>query len=247
MATRRAWTREELILAMNLYLRLPFGRMHRGAPEVIELAGIIGRTPSAVAMRLGNFAALDESLDRRGMPNVGADARAIWREFEADRETLAFEGERLLHERRQPSLLDEVALDGVAGIDRDALVRVRVNQAQFRRMILARFDSTCAVTGLRIPELLVASHIIPWAESVEHRLDPGNGLCLNALHDRAFERGLIVIDDDLRIRASDRLRRGDTSEPVRDLLLRYDGAPLRLGDSRPSAALLARHRARFAA
>ena len=253
MATRTSWTRDELVLALNLYLRLPFGRMHQSNPEVVALAALIGRTPGSVAMRLGNFAALDPALDRRGMANASAGARTIWDEWGANPDAVAEESERILRERRQPSLLDAVEREIEEpralpeGIERAALVSVRVNQAFFRRLILARYDATCVVTGLRVPELLVAAHIVPWAEAPEHRMDPRNGLCLNGLHDRAFERGLIVVDNDLRVRVSPRLNES-APQPVRDLLLRYDGVPLTLtGDTRPSREFLARHRARFAA
>jgi len=64
---RRNWTREELILALNLYLKLPFGKMHSRTPEVIHLAKIIDRTPSSIAMRLVNFASVDPYHQNRGM------------------------------------------------------------------------------------------------------------------------------------------------------------------------------------
>ena len=59
MRSKKLWTREELILAFNLYLKLPFGKMHKRTPEIIELANLLGRTPSSIGMRLGNFASVD--------------------------------------------------------------------------------------------------------------------------------------------------------------------------------------------
>lgn len=61
------WTREELILAINLYCKTPFGKMHKTNPAVIELAALIGRTPSSVGLKLGNFASFDPSLKARGI------------------------------------------------------------------------------------------------------------------------------------------------------------------------------------
>ncbi|MCG3171790.1 MAG: hypothetical protein CALGDGBN_03488 [Pseudomonadales bacterium] len=52
------WSREQLKLAFHLYCQLPFGRLHSGNPEIIELAAVIGRTPGALAMKLVNFASL---------------------------------------------------------------------------------------------------------------------------------------------------------------------------------------------
>jgi putative restriction endonuclease len=64
---RRDWTREELIVAFNLYCKIPFGRIHIRNPLIIELAKSIGRTPSAVSWKLANFARLDPALKKRNI------------------------------------------------------------------------------------------------------------------------------------------------------------------------------------
>ena len=76
----------------------------------------------------------------------------------------------------------------------------------FRAAVMTSYDCRCAISGLAVPELLVASHIIPWSDSVERRADPTNGLCLNALFDRAFDRGLITFDAELRVVVARRLK-----------------------------------------
>jgi putative restriction endonuclease len=64
-------------------------------------------------------------------------------------------------------------------------------------MILSNYEGHCAITGINIPELLVAGHIIPWAESSpQQKLNPENGICLSALYDKAFDKGLITISPD---------------------------------------------------
>lgn len=244
MPAGQAWDRDELLLVLNLYHRLPFGRLHQSNPEVIALAHLIGRTPGAVALRLANFAHLDPSLARAGMSQVSEGARRVWDEWASDPESVSFESERLLAARGQPSLIEDAERPEMEGIDRDALVRARVNQAVFRRLILTRYDGRCAITGLNLPELNVAAHIVPWAEDKRSRLDPSNGLCLNALHDRAFERGLIVVDDSYTLRVAPLLRRDDPV--VQDWLVRFDGTPLRFpSDSPPGMGYLRRHRSRF--
>jgi predicted restriction endonuclease len=94
-----------------------------------------------------------------------------------------------------------------------------------------------------VRELLVASHIVPWAEDESNRLNPKNGLCLNALHDRAFDRHLMWVDGDLSIHFSPRLRESarEDGESLR-WLLRYEGARLQIsGGFEPDARLLGQH------
>src|SRR5271155_4057311 len=96
---RRDWTRKELIVAFNLYCKIPFGRIHTHNPAVIDLAKAIGRTPSAVSWKLANFARLDPALRKRNIVGATHGAHAeveVWNEFRNDWEGLAFESERLL-------------------------------------------------------------------------------------------------------------------------------------------------------
>ena len=98
---RRDWTRDELIVAFNLYCKIPFGRIHIRNPLLIELAKAVGRTPSAVSWKLANFARLDPALQKRNIAGATHGARAeveIWNEFSNDWDRLAFESERLLEQ-----------------------------------------------------------------------------------------------------------------------------------------------------
>ena len=88
----------------------------------------------------------------------------------------------------------------------EAKGKSRRHQTFFRNTVLASYDNRCALTGLAIPKLLIASHIIPWNENEERRADPTNGLCLNSLHDRAFDRHLITFDEDFRLVVSNALK-----------------------------------------
>lgn len=103
----KLWTREELILAFNLYCKLPFGRLHKGNPEIIDLANLIGRTPSSVAFKLVNFASFDPNLKARGIKGASnaskLDAK-IWNEFYNDWDALAYESELLLWKKKEEVL-----------------------------------------------------------------------------------------------------------------------------------------------
>ncbi|WP_026880549.1 hypothetical protein [Hymenobacter norwichensis] len=81
---QRLWTRDELLLTINLSCKTPFGQIHKGNPAIIQLAGLLNRTLSSVTYKLVNFASLDPNLDRVGMANVSHLDRQVWREFYAD-------------------------------------------------------------------------------------------------------------------------------------------------------------------
>jgi len=228
----RGWTREELIVAFNLYCKIPFGRIHLRNPLVIELARAIGRTPSAVSWKLANFARLDPALQKRNIAGAAHGAKAeieIWDEFRSDWERLAFESERLLAQiTGRVEEFEGEAKSFPEGKTREAIIRTRVNQSFFRAAVLAAYGSKCCVTGCAIPELLNASHIVPWAVDVKNRTNPRNGLCLNALHDRAFDCGLLTVTSELKVKISPKARRKSSDVGTRDLLLRYEDAPISL-------------------
>lgn len=227
---RRDWTREELIVAFNLCCKISFGKIHRGNPQIIELARAIGRSPSAVSWKLANFARLDPTLQERNIAGASHGAKAdieIWEEFKSDWEKRVFESERLLIELT--GRVKELDYDGTVfpeGRTREAIVRTRVNQGFFRAAVLAAYGSTCCITGCSIPELLNASHIRPWATDVKNRTNPRNGLCLNVLHDRAFDCGLLTVTPDLRVMISPKAKRKSSDLGTQELLLRYEGAPV---------------------
>ena len=70
---------------------------------------------------------------------------------------------------------------------------------------MATYQNRCCITGNPVPELLRASHIIPWSQSEELRLKPTNGLCLSATFDSAFDRGLITFDENYQLLIGSRI------------------------------------------
>ena len=239
---RRNWTREELILAINLYCKTPFGRIHNRNPEIIKLAKLIERTPSSVSYKLANFASIDPSLQRKGASNVSKLDIEVWNEFFNDWEKLAFESELLLAKYDNNGLTTDIEILPLEGYDRESIVKIRVNQAFFRKTVLASYNFKCCITGLSLTELLVASHIIPWSKDEKNRLNPRNGLCLNALHDKAFDKGLISISEKFRIIVSRKLKDSEKF-PEKELINKYDDQPISL-PSRflPDSEFLSYHR-----
>jgi len=255
---RRAWTRDELLVAFGLYCRTPFGRLHRNNPDIIALAGALSRTPSSLAMKLCNFASLDplhQARDVSGLSNASAADRTVFAEFDEDWEGLAAESEEARQRLGLRATADaeeaeeaEEAAEAIAhsGPTEDQrVVRTRRAQGLFRAAVLASYDYTCAISGISVPALVQASHIIPWSVSEGRRLDPRNGIALSTLHDRAFDRGLITLDEDLRVVISGRLRTGNPSPIHREALLAIEGRPIRLPTRyRPDAEAMAYHRER---
>ncbi|MGV3530576.1 MAG: HNH endonuclease [Flavisolibacter sp.] len=221
-AGQRLWTEDELILAINLYAKLPFGKMHSRNPQVVELAHLIGRTPGSVAFKLVNFASLDPELQKRGIKGAANTAildREVWNRFYKNWDSAFEESEKLLAEKKNKTveeLYESERMDDEPGLEKERLVNTRVNQYRFRMLVLANYDSTCCITGIRQPELLIASHITSWSKFENNRLNPRNGLCLNALHDKAFDAGLLTIDaNDFTIKISSLLL--NKNGPVADM------------------------------
>src|SRR5256714_7111883 len=99
MPTGEKWTREEHILAFNLYSQIPFGTIHIRNPKIQELAKLLGRSVGAVSRKLANFARLDPFLQQRGikgLPHGAKGEEEVWNEFAQHPETLAFESQKLL-------------------------------------------------------------------------------------------------------------------------------------------------------
>lgn len=247
--SRRPWSRNEHVLAFNLYCKIPFGTIHMRNPRIIELAGLIGRSIGAVSYKLANFARLDPAQQARGVNGLQHGAKGeidTWNEFIADPEALVYESERLLSELSGETLEDFADIAAVdfqrEGLEREGLARLRVNQSFFRKAVLAAYDFRCCVTGISVPELLVASHILPWSSDIPNRLNPSNGLCLNALHDRAFDRGLMTVTGSGIVRFHKSLRSHLSDDNHLTWLLSFEGKRIRMPSRfRPSPAFLNQH------
>ena len=254
-ASRRPWSREDLLLVLNLYSQISFGRQHQRAPEVVSLANAIGRASSAVAMKLNNFTSLDpEERARgvRGLEGASQGDRTIWTEFQERQEELAAESEQLWSVRvaskpagrRTPAA---VVADFQGATEVTRSVTVRLAQGFFRKAVRAAYGHKCCVSGIDVPGLLIASHIVPWAEDEVNRARPTNGLLLSSLHDAAFDKHLITFDEQLRLVVGKGLRDHFTNSVVKEAFAKFEGLPLRLPDRHaPNPSLMERHRVRFA-
>lgn len=91
---RDNWTREQEIIVFNLYCKIPFQRSSKNHPDVIRIANLIKRSPSAVNMKIGNFGSFDETLKSKGivgLTNASKLDKQIWDEFNNKWDLLSYE------------------------------------------------------------------------------------------------------------------------------------------------------------
>lgn len=226
------WTKDETLLALALYCRIPFGKIHKQNPQIIELAKLLGRTPAAVSMKMGNFGRFDTELAEKGITGLShgsAMDKLVWNEYHLNMQELSDAVNKI------PYMQDFMNADDSdtklpTGMTKKTTTEVRVNQGFFRKAVLSAYDSKCCITGLNIPSLLIASHIKPWAESdpKTERTNPCNGLSLNPLHHEAFDNGVFTIDTDYRIIVSKTAKEHYTSDVFFDFFEKHEGKTITL-------------------
>ena len=100
------------------------------------------------------------------------------------------------------------------------------------------------MSGINTLTLLIASHIMPWSHNTQQRLNPRNGLCLSALHDKAYDAGLITVTPDFMIHVSKQLKYQEHSSLGQDYLLALEGLSINLPKKfQPEPEFLASHQA----
>jgi hypothetical protein len=260
MPSGKKWTRDELLVALNLYHKLTFGQFHSRQPTVVSLALKLGRTAGSLAMKLSNLASFDPALKLRGitgLPGASALDRTVWEEFHANLdETVPASEEalRALFNAGEDSEVEVLPKEGIrvrkrppsGPTETTANVKLRRGQEYFRDAVLNNFGGCCGITGLAVRELLIASHILPWGMHPQERLNVRNGLCLSRLHDAAFDRYLLGFDDNLRLLLSPRLKAELPQKTVAENFGAYAGEALQLPNdaAAPELAFLAVHRER---
>ena len=252
MAVTKRWTPEQLQVALNLYCQIPFGKLDSRNPKIIDWAKRIGRTPGALAMKLGNLASLDPGITdtgRSGLSNASTLDREMWKEMQDDWDAFVENSEKVMQSLSgnspAPDPVPKTDPDDYHGETRLVPTRVRIGQAFFRQSVISAYDEKCCITGLSIPKLLIASHIIPWRDDESNRLNPRNGLALSMLHDKAFDAGMITITENMTVLVSrTEAKKGD---PFFNKTIRsFDGTKITLpGKFRPDPEFLAYHRERI--
>jgi putative restriction endonuclease len=254
------WTRAHSLIALNLYGKLPFGKFDHSNRIIIDVASRMGRSPSSLAMKLSNLASLDpvqRAGGIKGLSGASKQDRDMWNEFHSHLESLAPESEQLLHDLftadndREIDFLerDQIRIEPSTKppsgrTETTASVRVRRGQQFFRQTVLNSYGVRCCISGINVPRLLVASHIKPWRDFPEERLDPRNGLCLSSLHDAAFDAGLIALDENFGVVLSTKLKRFFPSSALEQNFAQFEGRPIRLPEklAEPDPSFVGFHR-----
>ncbi|RDU23231.1 HNH endonuclease [Anaerosacchariphilus polymeriproducens] len=236
---REKWTREETILAFDLYCKTPFSKIAKTNKDIIELANLIGRTPSSVGLKMANLAHFDPTLiarDVKGMANGSKLDKEIFDEFSNDWEELSYQAQIILAKYNKvsiESLNPQLGIEMIpAGEYREIETKARIGQYFFRTSVLMAYGNQCCITGIRKPELLIASHIKPWSvsDSKAERTNPRNGLSLNALHDKAFDKGLITLDSEYRLIMSSKIKDVEMDENTKSWFYSYEHEKIILPD-----------------
>jgi putative restriction endonuclease len=235
---RDNWNKQQLIVALNIYWKIPYNKISGSSnSEIKEIAPIIGRTPAALAYKLMNFTSLDperKGIGNKGKTGAGSTDKEIWNEYFGKWEKLALDSSTILSTiQNKPieEMLDlETELKFTEGREKERIVKTRVNQSDFRQRILASYNEKCSITGISITSLLVASHIIPWSKNIQERLNPKNGICLNNIHDKAFDKGLITITTDFKVKLSDAILQKRKDYNIQKYFIEYENQPIILPD-----------------
>jgi len=215
-------------MALNVYCKIPFKDVKERHPLIQKYAPLIGRSPVALKMKVGNFGRFDPVLRSKGIVGLShgsKDEELIWNEFWGEPEKLAFESERLFAERAKMKIeqFAEIDSEGLPiGKERDAIIHQRVNQGFFREMILCAYLNRCCVTGISNSSLLEACHIVSWSDDELNRMNPTNGLCMNPLFHRAYDKYLMAITPDYEICISEKMLNG-AQEGILNYLMNLRG------------------------
>lgn len=226
------WSKEETIVAFSVYCKIPFKNSSKTHPMIIEYAKLIGRSPSALNMKIGNFGRLDPELKEQGIIGLSHGSKLeeeVWNEFNNNWDALSFESEKIIAKLQGITIEQAIRNNFPEGKEIERTIKTRINQTFFRSSVLSAYNSTCCITSIDIPDLLIASHIIPWRENRE-RTNPKNGLCLNALHDKAFDRGLFSIKENYQIIVSKYLLDFEKNDSIQKYFLSFNNKKINLPD-----------------
>lgn len=197
-----------------------------------------------MSRKIGNLGYCDDSLKAQGISGLANGAKVdklVWEHYVGSKRG-ELPLEPLLEDAAHIARARDISIDflfeansasvpvntpgNLVGDERLVLRKERVYQNFFRNMVLAGYDGRCAISGLRLPMLIDAAHIVPWATRKEVRLLPSNGIALNPLLHRAYDAHLLDVDGKRRVHVSRALRRAAADTRMESFFDTIDGAML---------------------
>ena len=200
-------------------------------------------------MKLTNIASIDPvitSSGRKGLQGASKNDRLMWHEMQSNWDNFVINSEKAVIEVKleyQPdkNIEPQIEFEDYTGNTKITPINARLGQNFFRKSVLSAYNEKCCITGLSVPKLLVASHIVPWSIDISNRLNPRNGLLLSMLHDKAFDLGLITINEDMTVRVSQ--KETINNDFYLSAIQSYDGKPIYLPEKfQPLEEFLSYHR-----
>lgn len=209
-------------------VKVEVAKMRRSQPNIFDYG-----KPSQRSYPLNNFC------------SAALNSLIAYAQYEQDVEL----ADGIVAEEKNPKTISKKLLTHFditkEGEDVVSRTKRRKGQEYFRHMILLNYGGRCALTGIDIPQLLLASHIKPWKISTPlQKLNPENGICLSALYDKAFDKGLITISpDDYSVQVSSALREYETRDYYDKHFGNLPGRKITLPiEHKPNKDFLAYHR-----
>lgn len=197
---RNNWTYNEVLLALYAYCQIPFNKASNTNPWIVKIANIIGRTPAAVKMKIGNLGNFDPFLRAKGITGLTSTSKTdetVWNDYFGKWDKLVIDAETIIA-KIDPSLSNEI-FSVPKNTEAYYTVKRRLTQSFFRLSVLNSYNGRCCVTGISDTRLLEACHIKSWSEDERLRTDPSNGICLNNLLHSAYDNLLMSITTDFKV------------------------------------------------
>ena len=242
------WTREQIIVALNVYCKIPFKNSSARHPLIQEYAKLLGRTPAALNLKIGNLGSFDPVLKSKGIVGLGHTSKMdelVWNEFFENPEKLAYESEKIIADLRHQTPEESTAIDLSdlpEGAERTVITRQRINQQFFHNAVLCSYENRCCITGISHHRLIEACHISSWRDDVKNRTNPKNGLCMNPFFHRAFDGFLFTVTPDYKIEISEQMMESADDNSFHDYLVSINGTNIIMPEKfSPDANLLAIH------
>lgn len=250
------FTEDESLLALELYMTIPRKDIRRDNPEIVDLSRFLtsagyARSPGSIKAKIENFKAFDPMYPGVSLGHTANIDRVVWENHFATGFTELAEAAEMARERLSQGIPTAdngtVEMPAIGGKTSIREVKVRVNQNIFRARVLTAYDFRCCITGMQTPGLIEACHIKDWKRCPEDspdRLDPRNGLCMDILHHRSFDKGMFTIDENYKVELSPSLSEKEDRDVLEKFYWPYEGkviAPV-VEAYRPSQEFLDWHR-----